>query len=357
MRTIPATNPATGDIKADIYTDIAHRNTNDNYGFFGSVEYDVSPRFNLRAGMRYSHDKKRDIIDGYSPVLTAGLVLPISARITGADVTWDVSGTYKLSPTVNAYARVATGYLGPAIQDRVLFGSFQSTAPKQTTISAEAGFKGSLLDRRIDFAIDGYWNKTKRLQITAVGGATNSAQLVSAKEVLGYGFEGELSARPTDNLSLSASLSYNSIKINDPNLLVASCGAACTMIDPTVAVGGAVLARVDGNQLPQAPRWTGNVSLDYEVPLANGGAVFAGTDWSYRSSINLFLYEAVEFTGRPMIEGGAKIGYRTGDGLELTGFVRNITNRYWVTGAIDFDNLTAMITQPRVFGVMARKVF
>jgi iron complex outermembrane receptor protein len=335
--------------------DIEHNDLNENYGIFLSGEYKPFDRLTLRAGVRYSHDKKRDVVAGYSSGLSGlyvtddvtaqgyPVLAPQTARISGSDVTWDASATYELSNHVNAYARVATGYLGPAIQDRVTFGSFQNTAPKETTISAEGGFKGDLLNHMVNFSLDGYWYRTKNFQLTAVGGETNSARLLSADHVVGYGAEGELDIKPTDRLTLTTSASYNYTQIRDPNLVVGVCGALCTVTNKLDADGNAY---INGNPLPQAPRYIANATARYDFPLANGDTVFFFTDWAYRSSINYFLYEAKEFKGRPLTEGGLKLGYDHKN-MEVAVYVRNVLNQIRSISAIDFNNLTGMINDPR----------
>jgi len=341
---------------ANLDQDILHTDLNVNYGIFASGEYKLD-KLTLRAGVRYSHDHKNDLVTGYAPSFALSDTLPTRAVISASDVTWDASATYAASKAINLYARVATGYQGPAIQDRVTFGSFQNTAPKQTTISAEGGIKGATLDHKLNFALDVYWNRTKDLQITAVGGATNSARLLSANHVLGHGVEAEIEARPVKNLTFTASGSYNFTKIKDPNLVVGVCGALCTVTNPESVVNGTTVAHIDGNPLPQAPRYVANFTLRYGVPLANGDEVFAMTDWAYRSKINYFLYEAKEFRGRSLTEGGFKLGYQMHNGLELAVFGRNILDQIRSISAIDFNNLTGMINDPRIVGVSAKYKF
>jgi len=341
---------------ANLDQDLDHKDLNVNYGLFASADYKLD-KLTLRAGVRYSHDHKNDLVTGYAPSFALSDTLPTREVVNGSAVTWDASATYAATRTINLYARVATGYQGPAIQDRVTFGSFQNSAPKQTTISAEGGIKGETPDHKVNFALDVYWNRTKDLQITAVGGATNSARLLSADHVLGHGLEAEIEARPVPNLTFTASGSYNFTKIRDPNLVVGVCGALCTVIDPETTVNGATVALVNGNRLPQAPRYVANFTLRYGVPLANGDEIFAMTDWAYRSGINYFLYEAKEFRGRSLTEGGFKIGYRMQSGLELAVFGRNVLNQIRSISAIDFNNLTGMINDPRIIGASARFKF
>ncbi|WP_019831227.1 TonB-dependent receptor [Sphingomonas sp. PR090111-T3T-6A] len=341
---------ATGTQDGDVY----HSDKNENYGIFASGEYKATDKLTLRAGVRYSHDSKRDFVTGSTPGITDTLTLPMSTPAHGSDVTWDASATYALTPQLNVYARVATGYLGPAIQDRVTFGSVPSVAKKQTTISGEGGFKFESRDRRFHVDLDGYWWRTKNLQLTAVGGQSNSAALINADHAVGYGIEGQVDARPIPNLTLTAGGSWNFTEIRDPNISVGVCGAACTVTDPLDAAGRAI---IDGNDLPQAPRYVFNVTARYGIPLKNGGEIFAYTDWAYRSKINYFLYTAKEFRGRSLTEGGLKLGYKTPNNWEVAAFARNITNQIRSISAIDFNNLTGMINEPRIIGGEVKIVF
>ncbi|CAN5757361.1 TonB-dependent receptor [soil metagenome] len=345
--------PASGSRLGDNNQDIFHDNSNKNYGFFASVEYKATDALTLRAGGRYSHDKRDDRISGFSPnIFPPTPALPSRLKVSDGDFTWDLSATYAVSPEVNLYARVATGYQGPAIQDRVTFGSVQTSADKQTTISGEGGIKGALLDNTVRFALDAYWSRTNDLQLTAVGGGTNSARLLNADHAIGYGVEAEFEARPVPELILTASGSYNVTEIRDPSIGVGPCGSLCTVTDPIV--GG--LAIIDGNDLPQAPRWVANVTARYGVPVGNG-ELYAYTDWAYRSTINYFLYEALEFRGRALLEGGLKVAYKMDSGLEVGVFARNITNQIRSISAIDFNNLTGMINEPRIIGGEAKFSF
>ena len=154
------------------------------------------------------------------------------------------------------------------------------------------------------------------------------------------------------NLIFTASGSYNFTEIRDGDIAVAPCGSGlCTVRDPLNAAG---LAVIDGNDLPQAPRWIANATARYAVPLPGGDQIFAYGDVAYRGKINYFLYEAAEFRGRASTELGLKIGYKTADNLEISVFGRNLLNQIRSISAIDFNNLTGMINEPRIIGGMMR---
>ena len=149
--------------------------------------------------------------------------------------------------------------------------------------------------------------------------------------------------------------SYNMTKIKDPSLVVFGC-AACTVTNAPGTVPGTF--HVDGNPLPQAPKYIANVTARYGIPTASGGEYFAYTDWTYRSKVNFFLYESPEFTGKAMTIGGLRLGYNwQGGKYEVAVFGRNITNQIRVVGGIDFNNLTGFINEPRTWGAQFKATF
>jgi iron complex outermembrane receptor protein len=180
--------------------------------------------------------------------------------------------------------------------------------------------------------------------------------------VKGHGIEAELDARPVEGLRLTGGLAYNFTKIHDRNLTVAACGATsvitppdwsvCTILDPIVvpaAPFSSAIVNINGNSLPQAPKWSVNWTAGYEFP-AGPGKIYAYTDWFYRSKIDFFLYKSVEFSDDHELNGGLRIGYKW-DKFDIAAFGRNITNDKSAESGIDFNNLTAMVNEPRIIGV------
>jgi iron complex outermembrane recepter protein len=334
---------------------VTHDDTNINYGAYISGQYKLTSKLSLRAGVRYSWDRKHDIVGGRSTSLTPGVVLPISTRVKGNSPSWDASLTYAVTSNTNLYARAAYGYLGPAIQDRVTNGSRPVTAKKYTTISGEAGVKTSLLDGHLRLDVDGFWMRIKNLQLTAVGGQTNTAFLINVDHALSYGVEADLTVTPVRNLFLSVNGSYNHTEIRDPLAAVGVCGSGvCTVTNPLNAQGRAIL---DGNPLPQAPRWIGNINAHYDLPISGGNVLFASADYSYRGPVNLKLYSSKEFRGKELDTLGLKVGIRTEGKFEAAVFVRNVTNEVRMVGGPDFNNLEGYISEPRIIGVSLKKTF
>lgn len=333
---------------------------NTAWAVFASGEYDATDRLKLRGGLRYTRDRK----DFAAQVLEAA---PFGAPVGGPyrvhtdanDVSWDASVMYAVNEDVNLYARVAKGFRAPSIQGRLLFADpgapngGVTTADSEEVLSWELGLKADLWDRRARLGFNLFRYTVDDQQVIAVGGGSNIATLHNADRTIGQGLELDLEAYLTDHLLVTLGSSYNDTEIRDDTLSVAVC-AACTVTDPLDAAGRAL---IDGNPLPQAPEWVHNLTARYGVPLA-GGELYFLTDWAYRSEVNFFLYESREFRGKSSLEGGLRIGYLWNQGdQEVALFGRNITDQERIVGAIDFNNLTGFLNEPRTWGVEFRTRF
>jgi iron complex outermembrane receptor protein len=331
---------------------------NKAWAVFGNVNLKVTQALELRAGLRYTDDQKDFYADReQAPPFSPTFIGRRTASTDATNTSGDFSASFAIAPTLNVYARVATGFRAPSIQGRLLFGDTLSVAKSEKVTSYEAGFKGDLLDRRARIAASVFTYEVKDLQLTAVGGAANFNSLINAAKATGQGFEFDFTGLVTDSFMVTVGGSYNQTKIKDANLAVQPCGGGCTVTDPTVVRNGTTLALINGNPLPQAPKVTLNATARYSFPVA-GGDAFVLADLAYRSKINFFLYESKEFTGKALTEAGVRAGYSFGGGkYEATAFVRNIGNQIRVVGGIDFNNLTGFINEPRTYGVSFKANF
>ncbi|HET6783006.1 MAG TPA: TonB-dependent receptor [Pseudoxanthomonas sp.] len=353
------------------------RQTNDAWAAFGAVTWQATDKLELRGGMRYTVDKKDLTVEDYSNSGFAACIgpslgiLPPPIRCTLADLAaaepdgdlsaspedkkfnWDLSATYALNEDVNFYGRVATGFRGSSIQAASAF-NFKSVAEPETVTSYEAGVKADLFDKRARISAGVFYYKIKDQQLTAVGGGSNSNILLNADESTGKGFELDLQAYLTDSLLVTLGSSYNDTEIKDADLAVAGC-AACTVTDePVLDENGDPTGRyyIGGNALPQAPKWVHNVTARWGMPVGDNGEFYVYTDWAYRSEVNFFLYDSIEFRGKPTLEGGLRLGYNWDQGnYGVAVYGRNITDQTRIVGGIDFNNLTGFINEPRTLGV------
>jgi len=341
------------------------RQTNDAWAVFGAVTWQATDKLELRGGLRYTVDEKDLTVEdywntGFVPCVLQGKCTlaqlaalepdgDLSASPEDKKVSWDLSATYAVNEDVNVYARAATGFRGSSIQAAGAFNA-KSVADPETVTSFETGVKADLFDKRARISAGLFYYKIKDQQLTAVGGSTGNANiLLNADESVGKGFEVDLQAYVTDNLLVTLGSSYNDTEIRDADLEVAQCGAVCTPLDPVGPNGGRL---IDGNSLPQAPKWVHNMTARWAMPVGEGGEFYVFTDWAYRSEVNFFLYDSIEFTGKSSLEGGLRVGYNWNQGdYGVALFGRNITDQTRIVGGIDFNNLTGFINEPRTVGV------
>lgn len=312
-------------------------------GIFASLSYDVTDRLTLAGGARWTEDDKEFIAAG-------------DARELGDEqVSWDVSATYAATDDVNLYAKAAKGFRGPTVQQR--FGA-PSQADSETVLSYEAGVKSELFEDRIRANANVFFYEFEGQQLTIVGGLDNDVSLFNADTSEGYGFEADMEAIVTENLLVTAGLSYNNTEIKDDVLLAPGCGAPCTILDPAVFDDDNELLgyNISGNPFPNAPEWIGNFTARYSIP-APDGEYYIYTDWAYRSEANFTLYESIEFAEDGYWQGGLRAGKLMDNGFEISAFVRNITNEIVLEGIIDFNNFTGYVNDPRTFGVELRYDF
>ena len=334
-------------------------------------EYQLTPDWAVAAGVRRTDDLRELSENDYVVAPPApgfpggqsctiggappGPCPPVDESVSYHFWSWELSTRYRLSEGLNAYARIGRsqrsgGWNAPlaTIQDTPF-------RPEQLTYY-ELGIKAQSGDRRYSVAFDVYYYDVSHQQLTAVGGQANQVKLINAEDTIGKGAELELHAAPVERLTLSLAGSYNYTRIEDPTLAVGPCsnwnflpgGPACTEQNPLNANG---FALVNGNPLPQAPKWTGDFSLRYGMPMGPTGELYLFTDMSYRSEMNFFLDKELEFTGPSLFQLGARIGYTWADSkYEVAVFCRNCTDQIRNIGGINFENFTGFINDPRIVG-------
>ena len=337
------------------------RQINNAEAFFVSFSYDVLKDLKLTAGARYTHDDKTfRLVE--STTLTPPEVPPYKEEAVANNVSWDVSGLYKVNDDINAYARIATGFRAPS------FGVPGAGVPIQiarseTTISYETGIKADFLDHKGRVSWDVYYYRIESPQESATipGDLT---VLLNANAAYGRGTELQIDYHPVAALTLNISGAVNETKIDDNKLAVGPCfnwsfaipTAACTVLNPLNAAGNAL---VDGNPLPQAAKYMGDASVRYDYLLPNSSDVYLYSDVSSRSSMLASLVSSTEFNLPNLTTFGVRLGYLFGDNnkYEVAAFCRNCANEVRQVGNITFDDFLAFVSDSRVIGASFKAKF
>jgi iron complex outermembrane receptor protein len=329
---------------------------NKTWAVFGQGSYDVTDRLTLTGGVRYTDDEKDFQVLQFGQLwldLDIPTFIAPPINVSDGQSSWEVSANFALTDDSSLYARVANGFRAQTIQGRdVAFLETPSVARPETIDSFEAGYKADLADNRMRVNIGVFAYEVDDMQLSIIGGASNTNQVVNAAKGEAVGFEIDAQFLATDNLLISGGFAFNDTEINDPNLFTAPCGSGlCTVLDP-VNPNNAAQVSVDGNPFPRAPETTYNLEIRYGAPIGNNSEIYFLTDWVWYGEINMPLYEAVEFKTKDQFEGGLRVGYRNNEsGLEIAAFGRNITDEDNVLGFIDFSNNTGFVNEPSVWGI------
>lgn len=321
------------------------------WALFAQGAWDLNDRTTVTAGIRYTNDEKE--LNAFN---NPGAPVP-TTNLEDDELSGDISLTYRVNDDVNVFGRYARGFRGPSIQGRdIAFGGQPSTAASEIIDSLEFGVKSQLFDDQLRANVTAYVYDIEDLQLTAVGGTGNNVQLVSVEGGAGYGIETDIQWAASENLTIAAGYAYNYTEIEDSNLLVPVCGSEiCTPTDPLVMSPAGLVAQVDGNPFPNAPRSTFNVTADYVYPLSNGNEVFFGLDYVRTGRTEIFIYESREFNHSGNSELGLEVGYSmNNDQYRVSLFGRNVTDEENLIGGIDFNNNTGFVNEPRVWGLTFR---
>jgi len=235
------------------------------YAGFGDVTFHVTPQFDLQGGLRYSYNDQN-----YDQVTAGSLEAPENAggHSSQGVVTFSFSPSYKITPDVNAYARIASGYQpgGP----NVALPGVPPTVAADTLTSYEVGLKTQFFDHRGTFNIDGFYDTWNNIQVTALS-PSEISYVANGGQAKSEGVEATGSLVPIPGLTVSGTFDYTY--------------AVFTGSVPSIGA-------VDGSPLPQTPRYSGSVQANYRHALIN--------DWSYQIGGGLRLqgarYSAVNYT-------------------------------------------------------------
>ncbi len=229
---------------------------------FGEATYDVTDRFSLTLGVRYTYDEVRlegartkvFALDGTTPLATT---VPYSfpfdpdvGRISESDSTGEFTGRiiadYQVTDDIMVYASYSRGYRAGTFNALAYQDVSQVYFVEPETVNAyEVGFKSRLFDNRVQLNVAGFYYDYSNQQIAQIVGATSF--LRSADGEL-YGAEAELVAQVTDWLAVNAALgvleseySGNAVDPSDPSNLTLD---------------------INGNQFPNAPDLTFSAGVD-----------------------------------------------------------------------------------------------
>ena len=203
------------------------KHTNDAWAIFGQGSYDVSDQFTVSAGLRYTDDSRDYRVLQYGQLwLDLGLPPVDKIDVSADKVSWDITADYAINDSSNIYGRIATGFRAQSIQGRdVAFLEYPTVADPETILSYEIGYKADLLEDRLRLNTSVFFYDVDDMQLSIIGGASNSNQVINADKGTASGWEIDLQWLVSESVVATFGYAYNNTEIKDDGLSVVPCGS------------------------------------------------------------------------------------------------------------------------------------
>ena len=333
----------------------------ESFAAFGDLTWRPAEHWSIAAGVRYSDDKYTESQTEVFNARPPNIVIPIPDT-TGGDsssaISPRISVNYNLNDDVTGYATISKGYRPSGV--RLNPGVPEAPYEKETLWNYEIGVKGAPIDNRLQFSMSLFYMDWKNAQFNAgvflqdENGEIFGITATQNTDATSKGFEFEMAALVTEDLTISGGVGYLDAKF-DNNTLGRSSG---------------VDVDLSGQRLPQAPKWTINAAANYSRPFGSGGMDwFAQLEWKYRSKAvsNLDSYVFLSFPQGtdpfPYLNPSWDVtSLRLGlenEKFSATAYVENVFDDNYYTGSLTGVHVGGILVHPhpRLYGIRFRYKF
>jgi iron complex outermembrane receptor protein len=332
------------------------RTTVDSVAAFGQANFEVTDRFIVTGGLRYTKDRRWGVSDTSTvgtPYAATSIPFHYDVAVEDDNLSYLVSASYKTGSDGLLYASYSTGYKGSGLNlnSAVSAGTPLVLAPEEVR-NWEVGLKQQAFDRRLTLNLSAFWTELEGLQANIVPTNGNRSYLANVGNVRSRGVEVDGSWRVGDSLTVTANGSYNDAVYTDYR------NAPCP-------VGVTGTCDLTGRPLFQAPKWVGNAIIDYHAKTGGLVLPYGIVQVSYRSgtygTADAGPYSRIDAFGLANVRVGATL--RDGR-YDLSGWINNVFDkRYFqnlsttaIVGASPFA-YAGQLGTPRTIGATLRALF
>lgn len=330
---------------------------------FGQGTWRFDDRASLTAGLRFTWEKReasnRGLSFGGVPLTgplaslaayraaVAGQPFYVEGEKESGAVSWLINPAYKLTDDILAYASISYGEKSGAANLGARPGDPVIIQPEKS-IDYEIGLKTTWLDGRAYLNANLYWNDITDYQatLTTVTGAVPRSYLANVGKVRLRGLELEGQAQITPALRVSGSAAFAEAKYESYR----NAPPPQELLYP----GAPAFVDLSGTNVPFAPKFTGQISVNYEEPIRDDLVLFAYANQTWRSST---FQHALSQYGRQDAYGltHAGLGLKSANGhWSANVWARNLFDKKY---AAAFGNASAntpyiaILGEPRTFGL------
>lgn len=343
-----------------------------NWSVFGQAEYDLSDKFTVIAGLRYSKDTKRvtyrsEVVEGSASALIAtdqtfAAVVPGANRISDGDVAARLTLNFKPADDTLLFASWNRGIKGGnfTLNGYVTAQTFQHRP--ETLNSFEAGIKWSNPSRSVRVNATAYHYIYNDYQAFALIGGVPQ---VGNSDANATGLEVETFFQPTEHFNINLGGTWERTHVDTVqtagsqflSVLVpgSSVPQYCTDQNDGTYFCNYPAKSVTGAQFPNAPRFSLNYVFRYNVD-AFGGNVVAQVDGVWYDKQFLEVTNGQSSIQPAYNVTNASLSWTSeNERLSIQVFGRNVFNKAYRAYALNLGPLgtTSVYAKPATYGVSA----
>jgi iron complex outermembrane recepter protein len=317
----------------------------DSVAGYLQLAYALTDKLTATVGGRYTderaHFEVRNFLSGTAAARLTATPQNGSGATTWKPVTPSANIEYQATPDLNLYAKAGKGFkigLYPASSGLVNGAVTPAAAPEHIT-QYEIGAKADLRPRlRIGLAL--FDSEYKDMQVTVRDPVSGLSLVENAASSRIYGGELEVTAVPTDPLSVTAGLAYthgrylnfDAAAVTIPSTsggLNPAGGAGSSNCVPGLGapIGGnrSAFCNVSGNQLLRTPEVTADLNAQYTWDFAGGQWTLGGTV-RYESNFFWDAFNRLREPGKATLD--TEVSWSpAGKSLRIGLWGRNVTDR------------------------------
>lgn len=305
-----------------------------SYAAYGQASLDLTERTRLTLGGRYTIDKRELQANPQISITTIGVIpLPtVSDSATFKRPTWRVALDHELAPDIMAYLSYNRGFLS---------GVYNLSAPYDPVVrpeildAYEAGVKSTLFDRRLRLNAAGFYYDYDNIQVRQIVGTTT--RIVNAASARLYGVDVDFEAAIANSLTIQGGFEWLHARYGTFN------NAPFSFPNPNPPYGNSVTPQpATGNEMIRAPKFTANVSANYETPVSAQAKLLANLSYGYNDG---FVWDSDNRLRQgPVHMINSRLGLELEGGMSLAIWGRNLLQEKsysWVTSGNPFGDLAA----------------
>jgi iron complex outermembrane receptor protein len=314
------------------------------YALFGHGEWQLSERWAISVGARYSRERKElDFI--VPPSTVAGAGFTFQDELDTDNVSWNVGVNWRPVDSMLLFANFAHGFKSGGWNAGGFVVIEEQIAPfdDETVDMLELGIKTDLLDNRLRINATTFFYDYQDMQAFTQANV-NGLPLSALTNVGGadiFGFEVEALWHPTESLETSFGVGWLDTSTKD-----------FFSFEGLTPGGEPIIEDLSGNKLVLAPRLNANGIARYSAPLA-GGRLLAQIDFSYADSYFFDTDNAPLDVSDSATLWNARLAWRLpGDNVEIALFGRNLTDEEKIIEGFDiFDTQMLIYNHARIYGI------